>query len=115
MDKKTGKEEFIETQPKLGDRFENILPSHGLVPNPSWQMKVAGAASRDLINNPYGYRIESLDAEILGKENISLNAYNIEDNNFFKLRDITQLFNIGTNWDQETRSIIMDSSIDYIN
>lgn len=41
-------------------------------------------------------------------------AYNINNNNYFKLRDIGELFNFGVDWDANTNSIIIDTSIDYI-
>lgn len=50
----------------------------------------------------------------LDSELIELNAYLINSNNYFKLRDITKLFNIGTDWDEESKTVILDTSKDYI-
>lgn len=47
-----------------------------------------------------------------GKE-ISLTAYNIDGNNYFKLRDIAKAFNIGVFWDGKTNTVIIDTSKDY--
>jgi cold shock CspA family protein len=48
-----------------------------------------------------------------GKE-ISLTAYTINGNNYFKLRDIAKAFNVGVFWDGKTNTITIDTSRDYI-
>jgi hypothetical protein len=48
-----------------------------------------------------------------GKE-IQFTAYNIGGNNYFKLRDIAQAFNIGVTWDGKTQTIAIDTAVDYI-
>jgi hypothetical protein len=45
---------------------------------------------------------------------INLSAYTINGNNYFKLRDITQAFNIGVTWERSTNSVIIDTSKDYV-
>ena len=47
-------------------------------------------------------------------EPINLKAYKIYSNNFFKLRDIAEAFNIGVTWDGVTSTIGIDTSIDYV-
>lgn len=47
-------------------------------------------------------------------EEVELTAYNINNNNYFKLRDIAQAFNIGITWDNLTMTIGIDTAIDYI-
>lgn len=47
-----------------------------------------------------------------GKE-ISLTAYNIDGNNYFKLRDIGQTFDFGVGWDGEAQTIRIDTSTGY--
>jgi hypothetical protein len=47
-----------------------------------------------------------------GKE-VQLTAYNIGDNNYFKLRDIAKAFNIGVTWDGKTNTVGIDTKIDY--
>lgn len=45
---------------------------------------------------------------------LSLTAYTIGGNNFFKLRDIAQAFNIGVTWDGLTKTVGIDTSIGYV-
>jgi len=47
-----------------------------------------------------------------GKET-PFTAYNIGGNNYFKLRDVTKVFNIGVGWDGVTSTITVDTSIGY--
>ena len=47
-----------------------------------------------------------------GKQ-ITLTAYNIDDNNYFKLRDIGAAFNFGVDWDGANNTIIIDTSKGY--
>ena len=46
-------------------------------------------------------------------EEVSLTAYNIGGNNYFKLRDIGALFDFGIGWDSDTRTITIDTSAGY--
>lgn len=48
-----------------------------------------------------------------GKE-ISLTAYTINGNNYFKLRDIAKAFDIGVTWDGTTNTVSIDTSISYV-
>lgn len=48
-----------------------------------------------------------------GKDAI-LMSYNINDNNYFKLRDIAREFNIGIDWDQKTKTVKIDTTKDYV-
>lgn len=45
---------------------------------------------------------------------VILGAYTINDNNFFKLRDLCQTFNIGVTWDAVSATIGIDTSISYV-
>ncbi|SCZ07855.1 leucine-rich repeat protein [Alkaliphilus peptidifermentans] len=45
---------------------------------------------------------------------IKIIAYNINSNNYFKLRDVAQAFNIGVTWDEATSTIAIDTSIGYV-
>lgn len=58
--------------------------------------------------NPTGSMI------IINGQEAKFTAYNIDGNNYFKLRDIAQAFNIGTTWDEASKTIGIDTSIDYI-
>ena len=44
---------------------------------------------------------------------IKLTAYNIDGNNYFKLRDIGLAFNFGVTWDGARNTIVIDTSIGY--
>lgn len=44
---------------------------------------------------------------------VELQAYTINGNNYFKLRDIGKSFNIGISWDKDTSTVIVDTSVDY--
>ena len=43
----------------------------------------------------------------------SFMAFNIENNNYFKLRDIGKCFNFGIGWDDVTKTITIDTSTEY--
>lgn len=45
---------------------------------------------------------------------VSLTAYTINGNNYFKLRDIAAAFNIGITWDGAANTVGIDTSSDYI-
>jgi len=45
----------------------------------------------------------------LDDEEIALAAYNIENNNYFKLRDIGEVFNFKVEWDSAQNTIIIDT------
>lgn len=47
-------------------------------------------------------------------QEIHLTAYKIGGNNYFKLRDILQAFNIGVTWDAQTKTISIDTASDYV-
>ncbi|NMA67244.1 MAG: hypothetical protein GX957_13590 [Clostridiaceae bacterium] len=49
-----------------------------------------------------------------GKE-VSLTAYTIGQNNYFKLRDVMQLFDIGVGWDGATSTAIINTNESYEN
>lgn len=45
----------------------------------------------------------------LNEKKLDLKAYNIEDNNYFKLRDLGKLLGFKVDWDSESRTIIINS------
>ncbi len=47
-----------------------------------------------------------------GKE-VKMTAYLIGGNNYFKLRDVMQAFNVGVGWDGASKTITIDTSIGY--
>ncbi|MDR0951731.1 MAG: leucine-rich repeat protein [Oscillospiraceae bacterium] len=50
---------------------------------------------------------------ILNGKEVSLTAYHIENNNYFMLRDIGQLFDFEVDWDGANQTIIIDTSKGY--
>lgn len=44
---------------------------------------------------------------------VQLTAYTISGNNYFKLRDVMQKFNVGVGWDKATSTITIDTKIGY--
>ena len=44
---------------------------------------------------------------------VEAKAYNINGNNYFKLRDVCKLLDIGVTWDNDTKTIGIDTSISY--
>lgn len=63
-------------------------------------------------SNPKG-AVATTSAIYLDGEEVSFTAYNINDNNYFKLRDVARAFNIGVGWDADTKTITIDTSEDY--
>jgi len=47
-------------------------------------------------------------------ELVCMTAYNINGSNYFKLRDIAMLFNFGVSWNEETNTVIVDTTIEYL-
>ena len=47
-----------------------------------------------------------------GRE-VNFTAYNIDGNNYFKLRDIGEAFDFGVDWDGDRNTIVIDTSIGY--
>lgn len=46
-------------------------------------------------------------------QRIAFDAYNIGENNFFKLRDLDAAFNFGVDWSAATNTVIIDTSTGY--
>ena len=46
--------------------------------------------------------------------NVALNAYNINDNNYFKLRDLGKLFDFNVAWDEANNCILIDTTSSYM-
>ena len=49
----------------------------------------------------------------LDGKDVQFTAYNIEGNNYFKLRDIGEAFDFGVTWDGARNTIVIDTSIGY--
>ena len=50
---------------------------------------------------------------ILGGNNITATAYNIDGNNYFKLRDIAAALDFAVDWDAENNTIVIDTNRGY--
>ncbi len=50
---------------------------------------------------------------LVNGEKTGFDAYSINGNNYFKLRDIGQTFDFGINWDGGSRTITIDTSVPY--
>jgi len=48
------------------------------------------------------------------ERDIMFTAYNIDGNNYFKLREIGIIFNIGIDWSETDNTVIIDTNIDYV-
>ncbi|WP_372994487.1 stalk domain-containing protein [Lutispora sp.] len=46
---------------------------------------------------------------------ISVNAYSINGNNYFKLRDVASAMNFGVGWDGTTNTITINTNVGYTN
>jgi hypothetical protein len=50
---------------------------------------------------------------LVNGKNTAFDAYNIANNNYFKLRDIGQAFDFGVDWDGARNTIVIDTSKGY--
>ena len=50
---------------------------------------------------------------LLNQEEIQLPAYNIDDNNYFRLRDIGECFDFYVGWNEDSNTIIVDTNRSY--
>lgn len=60
--------------------------------------------------------VPTLNTSIIYKDGVQLEltAYTINGNNYFKLRDIAEAFNIGVIWDNKTKIIEIDTTSSYV-
>ncbi|WP_201305413.1 stalk domain-containing protein [Paenibacillus puerhi] len=64
--------------------------------------------------NPAAKEAASTDSQIyLNGREVQLTAYNIDGNNYLKLRDVAKALNIGVTWDGQTNSVGIDTKVDY--
>ena len=68
--------------------------------------------STDILHNPTAYTT-SVPIYKDGIE-VIMGAYNIEGNNYFKLRDIASVINFGVDWNPDTKIIDINTSKDYV-
>lgn len=83
----------------------NLIPNEAYTP-------VGGEMAR--INNPVITKaVLSASRIYIDGQVKALTAYNINGNNYFKLRDIAKVFDFGLTWDEKTSSISIDTNKSY--
>lgn len=55
----------------------------------------------------------SLQKMYLDGQSVNILAYNINGNNYFKLRDIATLLNMGVSWDEDSQTIDVNTTMEY--
>ncbi|MDF2921162.1 MAG: hypothetical protein K0R57_76 [Paenibacillaceae bacterium] len=80
----------------------------------SGQSYTADGSELVISGKPGTYTAELTDSKIYldGKE-VQLTAYNIDGNNYFKLRDVGKAFNFGMTWDGQANMIVIDTNSGY--
>lgn len=98
------------TEKQFGVEWDGIKQAINLTSNSVYQTiggemaKGDGTTKNGLLNSSPIYK-DGVD--------IQLKAYNISGNNYFKLRDLAQAFNIGVTWDNTTQTIEIDTTRSY--
>ena len=69
--------------------------------------EMAGKGAGSKLATPTSSKITLDGAEV------SLTAYLIDENNYFKLRDIGQAFDFGVDWDETANTVIIDTTKRY--
>jgi len=69
--------------------------------------EMTGKSSGNKTGNPTG------DQFVIDGKGVTLTAYKIDGNNYFKLRDIGQAFNFGVDWDGNSNTIVIDTNKSY--
>lgn len=76
-------------------------------------MQVGGELSKKIISTPVMYKL-NYPTMLLDDETVNLKAYNIGNNNYFKLRDIGELFDFGVIWHSEKSQIEINTLEGYV-
>lgn len=72
-----------------------------------------GGEIKSVANNAMVSAFSAAPVMYLDKREISLSAYKIGDNNYFKLRELASLFNFSVVWNPVTNAISIDTSAGY--
>lgn len=100
-----GSEKQFEVSWDAANNAINLLSSRAYTP-------VGGELA--VSAKPESKRAMSTNSKIyVNGEEIQLTAYHIDGNNYFELRDIAKVFNIGVTWDGNTKTAGIDTMIDY--
>lgn len=101
-----------ETEKQFEVTWDNVNNAISLIPNKSYTAVGGELTLSGKLENKQA-TLTSSKLYLNGNE-ISLTAYNIGGNNYFKLRDIGKAFDFGVNWDDKTQSIVITTSTGYI-
>lgn len=90
--------------------WDNVNKSINLVSGQSYTV-VGGELSKS--DSKGKQAIESTSTIYKDGEEVQLKAYTIGNNNYFKLRDIGRAFNFDVDWDNATKTIKVNTSVEY--
>lgn len=100
----SGTEKQFEVSWSAEKKAINLLSDSAYTPAGGELAKGDGKPKQAILNSSAIYKDGSI---------VPLTAYTIGGLNFFKLRDLTQAFNIGLTWDGTTSTMGIDTSLDY--
>ena len=58
--------------------------------------------------------VQSTATVLVNGAPVEFDVYTINGNNYFKLRDIAKVFDIGVTWDGATNTVVIDTSVGYV-
>ena len=58
--------------------------------------------------------VQSTATVLVNGAPVEFDVYNINGYNYFKLRDIAKVFDIGVTWDGATNTVVIDTSVGYV-
>ena len=100
------------TEKSFEIEWDDSQKSIKMIPNSSYT-QVGGELL--ISDNPITKKaIVSTSLLYLNQQKIELEVYNIDGNNYFKLRDIAKIFDFNVSWNQEMQTIDIDTLNDYI-
>ncbi|MVP01280.1 hypothetical protein [Paenibacillus lutrae] len=82
-----------------------LAPNKAYTPVGGELAAAEGSASKEVQETSASVYLDELEVFFI--------AYNIDGNNYFKLRDVAELMNIGVTWDADANSIRIDTKDDY--
>lgn len=102
---------FSGTEKQFEVNWDNDKKAINLISNSPYT-----AAGGELTLGDGKEKLAVLNTSVIYKDgkSVKLTAYNINGNNYFKLRDICKAFDIGVTWDGGTNTILLDSSKEYV-
>ena len=73
------------------------------------------AAVKDYATLQWDITLDSTEYPYVEGKEKPFTTYNIGGNNYFKLRDVAKVLNIGVGYDTATKVITIDTKVDYTN